>query len=570
MFKFNPLYMTDGYKIAHKHMLALGTVLLYGTWIPRKVKYMPKGIDKIVSFGQQLVWQWLHDQFEEHFFNKPWEELSQFVTDMTAYLGLPYNGDHFKELHDLGYLPVRVKALPEGLETPANIPHMTFVNTVDGFGWLTLYLETIISAAAWKSSTSATLALKYRRNVEEWVMKTDPENAFLKPFLCHDFSARGMSPWDMITSGLGHSLSFRGSDTLSVIPASRGYYGVKGDEMPINSVNASEHSVTTTGIFLYDKMLKAGNLNHEIDKYYSFDIDCEGSVDKPDYLAIAEWLNLRDWLIRFPSGILSYVADTFDLWKLINYILPRLKTEIMVRDGKLVIRPDSGKPVDIICGHQIPELERTRYAWNTVGQRGFIKEYGLYYKAIINNIGQTWELTTPSPEQLGVIQLLWNIFGGTVNKQGCKVLDPHIGCIYGDAINLDRQIQIYERLFEKKYAATNIVLGIGSFTYQYNSRDSLGFAAKGAYFEVDVSTEFNKRNNQQTRQPYNIYKDPITDNGTKKSLKGLIRVNEDFTIKEECTWEEENGGLLQVIYEDGKFYNHQTLEEIRTRINKII
>lgn len=551
MFKFNPLYLADGYKIGHKIMLALGTVLLYGTWIPRKVKYMPAGITKVVSFGQSLVWKWLHDQFEEHFFSKPWEELSQFVEDMTAYLGLPYDGEHFKQLHDLGYLPVRVKSLPEGIETPANIPHMTFVNTVDGFAWLTLYLETIVSAAAWKPSTSATLALQYRRNVEEWVNKTDPANAFLIPFMCHDFSARGMSPWDMITSGLGHATSFRGSDTLPVIPASRYYYGAT--DVAINSVNASEHSVTTTGIFKYFNELKAGLRTKEIQEYYAYDIPSEGSITDPDYLAIAEWLNLRDWLKKFPQGILSVVSDTFDLWKLITFILPRLKDEILARDGKLVIRPDSGNPVDIICG-----LPSSTSDYIT-GVTDFREGYSKYYDG-----------EGSLEEYAGVIRLLWDTFGGTTNEQGYKVLDSHIGLIYGDAINLDRQISIYERLAQNGFAATNVVLGVGSFTYQYNSRDSLGFAAKGAYFEVDVSTEFNRRNGQQTRQPYNIYKDPITDNGTKKSLKGLIRVNEDFSIKEECTWEEEEGGLLQTIYEDGKFYNNTTLEEVRERINQIV
>ena len=67
-FKINSLYLTDGYKVGHKAMLAPGTTKLYGTWIPRSTKHAPKGITKIVSFGQQLVWKWLHDEFEENFF----------------------------------------------------------------------------------------------------------------------------------------------------------------------------------------------------------------------------------------------------------------------------------------------------------------------------------------------------------------------------------------------------------------------------------------------------------------------------------------------------------------------
>ena len=230
-FKINSLYLTDGYKIRHKAMLAPGTIKLYGTWIPRSTKHAPKGITKIVSFGQQLVWKWLHDEFEENFFftkdkknNVPLEILKnkalQFVKDMSLYLGMEYDGKHFEELWDLGYLPIRVKALPEGIETNPNIPHMTFINTVDGFAWLTLYLETVVSALAWKPSTAATIAKLYRRQAEEAVKKTDPSNLGLVDFMCHDFSARGLDPMSQYLIGLGHATSFKGSDTLPVIPAS--------------------------------------------------------------------------------------------------------------------------------------------------------------------------------------------------------------------------------------------------------------------------------------------------------------------------------------------------------------
>jgi nicotinamide phosphoribosyltransferase len=214
MFKATSLFYTDGYKIGHKKMLAPGTTRLYGTWIPRSTKHAPKGVSKIVSFGQQLTVKWLHDEFEENFFKQPISVATSFSDDMSKYLGLPFDGAHFSALHHLGYLPIKVKALPEGIETNPNVPHMTFVNTVDGFGWLTLYLETIISSLAWKPSTSATIALRYKRNLVEWVMKTDPANSWLIPFRCHDFSERGLSPWDMLSSGLGHATSFRGSDTI--------------------------------------------------------------------------------------------------------------------------------------------------------------------------------------------------------------------------------------------------------------------------------------------------------------------------------------------------------------------
>ena len=612
-FKINSLYYTDAYKTGHMKMLAPGTTKLYGTWIPRSLKHAPKGIDKIVSFGQQLVWKWIHDEFEENFFytekrknlENPNSSTFQnalnmgellelknkalsFSKDMLLYLGMDFNGEHFEKLWDLGYLPIKVKALPEGIETNPNIPHMTFVNTVDGFAWLTLYLETIVSSLAWKPSTSATIARLYRKQAEEWVKKTDPDNLLLVDYMCHDFSARGLNPHDMISSGLGHATSFRGSDTLSVIPAARYFYNEPENEVCINSVNASEHSVSTTKIF-----------------------------------TVGEQQMISDWLKIFPKGILSIVADTFDLWKLITEYLPNIKEEILTRDGKLVIRPDSGDPVDILCGVSrkykdlstyfpegdvLPEyfedslLDEVRED-TPHGEIGVTEYENIYivkgklYKAKIHNISwnrydkqyyfiDMWEKAKITIEELewkpsdkGVIELLWDIFGGTINEQGYKVLDPHIGAIYGDSITPERQLEIYKRLESKGFASTNIVLGIGSFTYQYNTRDTLGFAAKGAWFEVKDTGKCNCGHTIECDciKEYNIYKDPITDDGTKKSLKGLLKVDyvndygqekPEIKVFTEQTSLQESTGLLQLIYEDGKFYNETSLTEIRKKLNE--
>jgi nicotinamide phosphoribosyltransferase len=534
MFKANPLGLTDGYKIGHKAMLAPSTDYLYGTWIPRSLKYAAPGIKKILSAGQQLTWRWIHDEFEENFFKQPIEVARKFSRDMSIYLGLPYDGTHFEDLHRLGYLPIKVKALPEGVETNPNIPHQTFVNTKPGYAWLTLYLETIVSNLSWKTSTNATTALAYRRKVTEWVMKTDPENAWFIDFACHDFASRGLDPFTSIASGLAHAMSFIGSDTLVVIDAARYFYGVGEDEVCIASVNASEHSVTCTGLFYFLNKLQNGEMDSAIDKYYSYDISATKSTrDNPDLMAIAEWLNLRRWLEIFPTGILSVVSDTFDLFRVVTEILPRLKDQIMSRDGKLVIRPDSGDPVDITCGYNS------------------LSDYDFAEKRV--------SVTPTQPEFKGVVELLWDIFGGTESSKGYKVLDSHIGMIYGDSITLARQSEIYERLEVKGFAATNVVLGVGSYTYAYNTRDTFGFAAKGAWF-------------QSEGLDYNIYKDPATDNGTKKSLKGMVAVlkeDGEYVVKVECTREEEAGGELQIIYEDSRFYNEVTLGEIRERIKSL-
>lgn len=565
-FKINPLYEADGYKVGHHSMLADGTDFEYWHWIPRSLKYLPKEIKGIVSAGQQIVARYVHSAFQENFFSQPIEEASRFVRDMSRYLGCEYDGRHFEQLYRLGYLPIEIQALPEGVTTPANIPHMTGINTVSGFAWLGLFLETMISKLAWQTPTAATIAKRFKDVAVEYVTKTDPERLFLADFMCHDFHSRGGNPFTSIAVGLGHRIGGnKGSDTLNVIPASRYYYDFSEEDTPVYSVNASEHSVTCTGIFFYEKELREGRMSESIQEYYSFDVVCEGSVDEPDYLAIAEWLNLRRWLKKFPTGILSVVSDTFDLWKLITFILPRLKKEIMERDGKLVIRPDSGNPVVITCGinfsFNLIDAGEKRIPYFNIEEKAFYKVDAVNYNEISEKTTYkaTEKLDLTVNEAKGVIELLWDIFGGTVSSTGYKVLDSHIGMIYGDSINLERQVQIYSRLADKKFAATNVVLGIGSYTYVYQTRDSAGFAAKGAWF----STENNALG-------YDIFKDPITDDGTKKSLRGFqfVSVADGVITSTQCDREKafSSENMLKTIYKDGQFFNQTTLEEIDARI----
>lgn len=230
----------------------------------------------------------------------------------------------------------------------------------------------------------------------------------------------------------------------------------------------------------------------------------------------------------YPNGFVSIVSDTFDLWKVLTEYLPKLKDEVLARNGKVVIRPDSGNPVDIICGDDTP-------------MNGLFDE----------------EASKRRTSQIkGVVELLWDTFGGTINSKGYKVLDPHIGAIYGDAITLDRANQICKRLEEKGFASSNIVFGVGSYTYQYNTRDTYGFAMKATYGEVDyIGRE--------------IFKDPITDSGTKKSLKGLITVHlkaGKYVAQDGCTWKEESEGELKEIYANGEFLIETNLSEIRNRL----
>jgi nicotinamide phosphoribosyltransferase len=215
-----------------------------------------------------------------------------------------------------------------------------------------------------------------------------------------------------------------------------------------------------------------------------------------------------------------------------------LKEEILAREGKLVIRPDSGDPVDILCG----------------------------------KIKDDFSIITPTKEESkGVIELLWDVFGGTVNEQGYKVLDPHIGAIYGDSITIDRANEICTRLEAKGFASTNVVLGIGSFTYQYNTRDTFGFAMKATYVEITHPAESGSP--ASATEGREIFKDPITDDGTKKSATGLLCVEEHdgrIGLYDKVQWATEKTGLFQEIYLNGEFHNTTDLATIRQRVQSNI
>ena len=263
---------------------------------------------------------------------------------------------------------------------------------------------------------------------------------------------------------------------------------------------------------------------------------------------------IRYLLSKYPSGILSMVSDTFDLWRMCTEYLPTLKDEILERDGKLVIRPDSGNPVDILCG---------TFEW------GNKESFDL---ATSNNFQKENNFTS---EMKGVIELLWDVFGGTVNAQGYKVLDPHIGAIYGDSITIDRANEICKRLEAKGFASTNVVLGVGSFTYQYNTRDTFGFAMKATYVEV-TRRGTNPATGKEIviTEKREIFKDPITDDGTKKSATGLLCVEDlpdgSIGLYDKVCWATEDTGLLETIYKDGEYSNLITLSEIRESLTKQI
>ncbi|MBD0164501.1 nicotinate phosphoribosyltransferase, partial [Acinetobacter baumannii] len=391
-------------------------------------------------------------------------------------------------LHDLGYLPLRIKALPEGSRVNMRVPVLTVINTDPRFFWLTNYIETVLSAELWKSCTTATIAYEYKRLLTQYAVKTGTPLDFI-PVQGHDFSSRGMSGiYDAAQSGVGHLTSFIGTDSVASIDYAEEYYNATG--VIGVSVPATEHSV-----------MCMGTEDSELETFKR--LICE----------------------LYPSGVVSIVSDTWDFWRVITEFTVALKPEILARQpnalglAKLVFRPDSGDPVKIICGD--PDAE--------VG----------------------------SPAYKGAVECLWEVFGGTTTDQGYKVLNERVGLIYGDSITLDRAQRILEGLEAKGFASNNLVFGIGSFTYNYLTRDTFGFAVKATWGQVNgVGRE--------------LFKDPITDSGVKKSAKGLLRIEESengFTLFDEQTAEQEQGGALKTVFENGKLQYECTLDQIRERLS---
>jgi nicotinic acid phosphoribosyltransferase len=793
--KLIPTLLCDFYKVSHREQYPENTEMVYSTWIPRSGKHLPH-VDKVVCYGiQGFILEFF--QVMQSFFLRPKTDvINEYSRYLKYCLGVPepYT-KHLEELHDLGYIPLKFKALPEGTLVPFRVPMMTVENTDPRFFWLTNYIETLASALLWKPCTTASIAYIYRKLLNKNAIETTGSTAGVE-FQGHDFSMRGMSgPEDAARSGAGHLLSFVGTDTIPAIQYVEEYYGGDIEQELIGcSVPATEHSVMCAG---------GAHTEYETFKRLINDV--------------------------YPTGIVSIVSDTWDLWDVITEILPRLKDEILKRgEGKegihkTVIRPDcydaetkvmtqlgwkyfkdldkdtdlvaevlddgtyhfvkplkyvdeyyegdmyyfhdgkgkldllvtpnhrmifskQGKeivqtaeeakvgywPKDMLrsakakdkdqklsgldrlkiafqadgsfqtamtgrirfsflkqrkmdrlerildeCGFEYTKypLSDGSYEYNVKERLDFTKDFSWvntkdlcsnwcidfieelsYWDAtrrhedrikfdttteevmdvvelvalsagygvlitktkddrkphfsdvytahilksnllggqsqvkekvqysgriycvqvpsgkllvkrnrsviICGNSGDPVDIlcgdtnaTPNSPPHKGVVELLWELFGGTVTEQGYKVLDPHIGTIYGDAITLDRCNHICERLKAKGFATTNVVFGIGSYTYQYLTRDSLGFAMKSTSVIIDG-----------VEKP--IYKDPVTDDGIKKSARGRVYVVEvDGVLK--CSDLDnpiEGEDLLEDIFCDGHMLKVEKFSAIRVRL----
>ena len=489
--KCNPMLLTDFYKISHRIMSENGIEKTYSTFTPRGSRI--DDIDEVVFFGLQgFIKEYLIEYFNDNFFNRNKEEVVAEYKRIIKYTLGDNCADieHIEKLHDLGYLPIRIRAVKEGTVIPVKVPPFTNENTNNDFHWLTNFLETLTSASNWKVITTTTIVKKYRDICEKWADKTCDNKDHIQ-WQCHNFSYRGMAGnEDAITAGAGHLLYFTGTDTIPSICYLEEYYNANVEKELVGaSVLATEHS-----------------------------IQCQYQDDLKYYQRMINEIA--------PEGIISIVSDGYDYWNVIGNIIPQLKNDIINRNGKLVARPDTGNPANIICGDENSEEE-------------IIKK--------------------------GSIESLWDTFGGTINSKGYKVLDSHIGLIYGDSITPEIAEETFERLEKKGFSSENIVFGIGSYSLGYYTRDTFNIAIKATDVVINGEEKM-------------IFKNPKTDKDKiKKSQKGRVVVLQntetgEITYIDGLTIEQQESykdiDLLEDVFVDGKLIRDESLSEIRERVLK--
>jgi nicotinamide phosphoribosyltransferase len=593
---------TDGYKLGHGPMYRKGTTQVGSNLTPRTDKIHSRSCTafydgKLVWVGGQAAVQELHENWERTFFTQPKSKvMPEYEEFLMGYLGreLPTVAQ-MDALHDLGYLPLEFRSLPEGSLVPMGIPVLTITNTLPEFFWLVNYHETPLSTSTWKTATNATIAREYRKICEHYTKLTGCYDAFTVSVMCHDFSMRGMSGIeDAARSGIGHLTQFIGTDTLPAITYAKGYYDATG--LIGISVPATEHAVTSNNIISIENELMMQEYEFLSEEQRQIYIKMAKADE--DIRLIAEVMFVYDLITRIvPNGIVSNVSDTYDFWGMLTRGYPYLKDVIMRREGmgpqpgKLVVRPDSGDPVEVICGIEVRKLsfelnicaEDMEDCFNDMGygmaqdlededeisfyvedlDGNILKVNGHAYREYDYTIHFSFDSVEPAvltAEQKGAIQVLFETFGGTITETGHKLLDSHIGLIYGDSITTKRAEEILKRLAEKGYAAANVVFGVGSYTYQCNTRDTFGFAVKAT-------------NSVINGDEVAIYKDPKTDS-KKKSAKGRLFVDLDheldgypFSLQDNVSAEKEGSpeNMLKVFYRDGVFLSRVTLDEIRQR-----
>ncbi|MDR3197975.1 MAG: nicotinate phosphoribosyltransferase [Planctomycetaceae bacterium] len=461
----NIILLTDSYKVSHYRQYPPKTEYVYSYFESRGGRWQD-----IVFFGLQyylkrylagqVVTQEKIDEADElfavHFGDK-----TLFNRSAWEYILHEHNGN----------LPVLIKAVPEGTPVPSFNVLMTVENTDPACYWLTNYLETLL-VQVWYASTVATQSREMRYLITKYLNRTGTAHGVdavdaACAFKLHDFGYRGVSSVESAgIGGAAHLISFKGTDTLAGLLFAKKYYN---EPMAGYSIPAAEHSTITSW-----------GQEHEVDA-------------------------MNNMLSVFPAGTVAVVSDSFNIFEACSNLWgTQLKDTILSRNGTLVIRPDSGDPVQVLI-------------------KG----------------------------QPNVFDILSEKFGYYTNDNGFKILNDKIRVIQGDGIDFETIDSILYALQQKGYSADNITFGSGGALLQKLNRDTLKFAFKCSSIVVDGVRR-------------DVFKNPVTDKG-KQSKRGCLRLvrkdNAYYTKRFEESSESED--CLVDVFCNGNILQKYTFNEIR-------
>lgn len=490
MYKINSLLLKDFYKAVHSEMLNPGMTKSVSYYTPRKsrVNRWPK----VVNFGLQMfIKNWLIDEFNENFFNRPEDEVvAEYKRVLDNAMGKDiYDINKVRKLHKLGYLPIEIISIPEGIEVPMRCPIFGITNTHDEFAWLPQALESLISAEVWYPMITATVGHTYRQIVDKYYDLTCDDNIPHRRAL-GNFDFRGDMGVDAaLKAAAGWLMSFVNTATVPAIPFMEQMYNCDctKEEVGFGAVS-TEHFVMCSNF----------------------------AVDGDERTFLKRLLTEL-----YPNTSFSCVCDSYDYWNVVENILPSLKDEIMAHNGCFLVRGDSGDCVDVVT------------------------------KTVFK---------------------LWELFGGTVNTKGYKVLDPHVKALYGDSITVERAEKIYQILMDNGFAASNVSLGVGSFSMHCIEEDGMLKPFTRDTFSSCIKACDAIINGKE----YPIFKDPKTDretgDGFKKSQRGACRVflkDGELTYEDGLTYEESlKNNIMRPIFRDGKLLVDYTIKQVRNQLNK--
>lgn len=452
----NLILNTDSYKTSHFVQYPQGAEFVSSYIESRGGQYATT-----VFFGLQM--------FIKQYLTKPitLADIDEAELICAAH-GVPFNREgwlHILTAHN-GYLPLEIEAVPEGTEVPTGNVLVQVVNTDPACFWLTSYIETALLRAVWYPTTVATVSRACRTIIARYLDET-ADNLNGLPFKLHDFGARGASSEETTAiGGLAHLVNFMGTDNLSAIMTARRCYGA---DMAGFSIPAAEHStITSWG--------RAGETAAYANMLKQF-----GGKDK----------------------LVAVVSDSYDFWNAIDNLWgDELKAEVETMGGTLVIRPDSGEPVQVV-----PEA----------------------------------------------VERLMAKFGYTVNTKGYKVLPDCVRVIQGDGVCAASIEAILEEMKKRGLSADNVAFGMGGELLQKVNRDTQKFAMKASAICINGKWR-------------DVYKDPITDQGkrSKKGRLALTRINGEFQTATHNTVDP-TANVLVPVFRNGKLLMEYTLDQVRNQ-----